>query len=155
MALRLIAVVKADVGRFLALDEADCWIAPDRVPAFYGVLEDGAARLGVQCLAVSHHDPLAFGTSTRISTVVGDAETGVEIACTSPDPVWDDALQSALCGLHNVQAYRDATLKLSPGVNALIGPNNRGKSTLVRALRGVFYGEARDGLVRAGENRYS
>ena len=54
MALRLIAVVKADVARFLALDEADCWIAPDRVASFYRVLEDGAARLGVQCLAVSH-----------------------------------------------------------------------------------------------------
>jgi len=39
---------------------------------------------------------------------------------------------------------------LSPGVNALIGPNNRGKSTFIRALRAVFYGEARDSLVRAG-----
>ncbi|WP_046864301.1 AAA family ATPase [Microvirga massiliensis] len=152
MALRLIAVVKADVGRFLALDEADCWIAPDRVPAFYGVLEDGAARLGVQCLAVSHHDPLAFGAATRISTVVGDAATGVTISCASPDPVWDDALPGLrYIRLQNVQAYRDATLKLSPGVNALIGPNNRGKSTLIRALRAVFYGEARDSLVRAGE----
>ena len=36
-------------------------------------------------------------------------------------------------------------------MNALIGPNNRGKSTLIRALRAVFYGEARDSLVRAGE----
>jgi hypothetical protein len=152
MALRLIAVVKADVGRFLALDEADCWIAPDRVPAFYGVLEDGAARLGVQCLAVSHHDPLAFGASTRISTVVGDAATGVEIACTSPDPVWDDTIPGLrYIRLYNVQAYRDTTLKLGPSVNALIGPNNRGKSTLIRALRAVFYGEARDSLVRIGE----
>jgi DNA repair exonuclease SbcCD ATPase subunit len=39
---------------------------------------------------------------------------------------------------------------LGPGVKALIGPNNRGKSALVRALRAVFYGEARDSLVRAG-----
>jgi DNA repair exonuclease SbcCD ATPase subunit len=52
--------------------------------------------------------------------------------------------------LVNVQAYEDATLRLSPRVNALIGPNNRGKSTFVRALRAVFYGEARDSLVRAG-----
>ena len=41
-------------------------------------------------------------------------------------------------------------LALSPGVNALIGPNNRGKSAFIRALRAVFYGEARDSLVRAG-----
>ena len=60
-ALRLIAVVKAGVGRFLALDEVHCWIAPDRVPAFYRVLADGARRLGVQYLAISHHDVSAFG----------------------------------------------------------------------------------------------
>ncbi len=69
MALRLIAVVKADVARFLALDEADCWIAPDRVPAFYKVLEDGAARLDVQCLAVSHHDLSAFAASFHIARI--------------------------------------------------------------------------------------
>jgi DNA repair exonuclease SbcCD ATPase subunit len=52
--------------------------------------------------------------------------------------------------LVDVQGYKDATLALSPGVNALVGPNNRGKSTFVRALRAAFYGEARDSLVRAG-----
>jgi len=46
MALRLIAVVKAGVGRFLALDEADCWIAPERVPAFYRVLPRPIRRPG-------------------------------------------------------------------------------------------------------------
>src|SRR5829696_6674435 len=127
-ALRLIAVVKADVGRFLALDEADCWIAPDRVPAFYRVLEDGAARLGIQCLAISHHDLSSFAGQFHVSRVRGEPASG----------------------LVDVQAYRDATLRLGPGVNALIGPNNRGKSTFIRALRAVFYGEARDSLVRAG-----
>jgi DNA repair exonuclease SbcCD ATPase subunit len=52
--------------------------------------------------------------------------------------------------LIDVQAFADATMPLGPGINALIGPNNRGKSTFIRALRAVFYGEARDGLVRAG-----
>lgn len=79
MALRLIAVVKAGVGRFLALDEADCWIAPDRVPAFYRVLDDGAARLGVQCLAISHHDVAGFDAGLTVSRIAGRPETGVAI----------------------------------------------------------------------------
>ncbi|MBM6594835.1 AAA family ATPase [Microvirga pudoricolor] len=151
MALRLIAVVKADVARFLALDEADCWIAPDRVPAFYKVLQDGAARLNVQCLAVSHHDLTAFADAFHIARIVGEPEGGVEVASDPTDARWTEE-QSGLrfIRLVNVQAYRDATLSLSPGVNALIGPNNRGKSTFIRALRAVFYGEARDSLVRAG-----
>jgi hypothetical protein len=151
MALRLIAVVKADVGRFLALDEADCWIAPDRVSAFYKVLEDGAARLGVQCLAVSHHDLSQFGEQVHIARVVGDPQEGARVVSSDRAAEWDD-VRSGLryIRLIDVQAYKDSTLLLSPGVNALIGPNNRGKSTFIRALRAVFYGEARDSLVRAG-----
>jgi energy-coupling factor transporter ATP-binding protein EcfA2 len=151
MALRLIAVVKADVARFLALDEADCWIAPDRVPSFYQVLEDGAARLGVQCFAVSHHDLSQFSDKFHIARIVGEPVGGVSVQSTDCSGAWDDAQPGLrFMRLVNVQAYKDATLHLSPGVNALIGPNNRGKSTFIRALRAVFYGEARDSLVRAG-----
>jgi hypothetical protein len=151
MALRLIAVVKADAGRFLALDEADCWIAPERVPSFYRVLEDAAARLGIQCLAVSHHDLSTFEGKFHVSRVIGDPAEGVGIASPDRDAEWDDEKKGLrFIRLVNVQAYSDATLHLSPGINALIGPNNRGKSTFVRALRAVFYGEARDSLVRSG-----
>ncbi|WP_262031520.1 AAA family ATPase [Microvirga sp. Mcv34] len=151
MALRLIAVVKADVARFLALDEADCWIAPDRVSSFYKVLEDGAARLGVQCLAVSHHDLSQFSGSFHIARIVGEPVSGVAVQSADTRAAWDEAQPGLrFIRLVNVQAYEDATLHLGPGVNALIGPNNRGKSTFIRALRAVFYGEARDSLVRAG-----
>ncbi len=151
MALRLIAVVKADVARFLALDEADCWIAPDRVSSFYKVLEDGAARLGVQCFAVSHHDLSQFSDKFHIARIVGEPLGGVDVQSADCSAAWDDTQPGLrFIRLVNVQAYKDATLHLSPGVNALIGPNNRGKSTFIRALRAVFYGEARDSLVRAG-----
>lgn len=153
MALRLIAVVKAGVGRFLALDEADCWIAPDRVPAFYRVLDDGAARLGVQCLAISHHDVAGFDAGLTVSRIAGRPETGVAIegpvaACAAE---WSpDRPGFRFIRLIDVQGFADATLPLAPGVNALVGPNNHGKSTVIRALRAVFYGEVRDSLVRAG-----
>jgi hypothetical protein len=151
MALRLIAVVKADVARFLALDEADCWIAPERVSSFYKVLEDGAARLGVQCFAVSHHDLSQFSDKFHIARITGEPISGVDVRSVDCSATWDDAQPGLrFIRLINVQAYKDATLHLGPGVNALIGPNNRGKSTFIRALRAVFYGEARDSLVRAG-----
>lgn len=151
MALRLIAVVKADVARFLALDEADCWIAPERVASFYRVLEDGAARLGVQCLAVSHHDLSQFSGQFHIARIAGEPVSGVSIQSADCRAAWSgDQPGLRFIRLVNVQAYGDATLHLSPGVNALIGPNNKGKSTFIRALRAVFYGEARDSLVRAG-----
>lgn len=153
MALRLIAVVKAGVGRFLALDEADCWIAPDRVPAFYRVLDDGAARLGVQCLAISHHDVAGFDAGLTVSRIAGRPGTGVAIEgpAASCAAQWRTEMPGfRFIRLVDVQGFADATLPLSPGVNALVGPNNHGKSTVIRALRAVFYGEVRDSLVRAG-----
>ncbi|MGE7412727.1 AAA family ATPase [Methylobacterium tarhaniae] len=153
MALRLIAVVKAGVGRFLALDEADCWIAPDRVPAFYRVLDDGAARLGVQCLAISHHDVAGFDAGLTVSRIAGRPGTGVAIEgpAASCAAQWRPEMPGfRFIRLIDVQGFADATLPLSPGVNALVGPNNHGKSTVIRALRAVFYGEVRDSLVRAG-----
>ncbi len=155
MALRLIAVVKAGVGRFLALDEADCWIAPDRVPAFYRVLEESAAKLGVQCLAISHHDVAGFGTDLTVSRIAGRPETGVAIVgpAASCAAAWTPERPGfRYLRLVDVQGFSDATLPLAPGVNALVGPNNHGKSTVIRALRAVFYGEVRDSLVRAGAN---
>lgn len=155
MALRLIAVVKAGVGRFLALDEADCWIAPDRVPAFYRVLEESAAKLGVQCLAISHHDVAGFGADLTVSRIAGRPETGVAIAgpAASCAAAWSPEMPGfRYLRLVDVQGFSDATLPLGPGVNALVGPNNHGKSTVIRALRAVFYGEVRDSLVRAGAN---
>ncbi|WP_246102018.1 AAA family ATPase [Methylobacterium terricola] len=153
MALRLIAVVKAGVGRFLALDEADCWIAPDRVPAFYRVLDDGAARLGVQCLAISHHDIAGFDAGLTVSRIAGRPETGVAIdgPAASCAAAWTPEMPGfRFIRLIDVQGFAEATLPLAPGVNALVGPNNHGKSTVIRALRAVFYGEVRDSLVRAG-----
>jgi hypothetical protein len=127
MALRLIAVVKADVGRFLALDEADCWIAPERVPSFYRVLEDAAARLGVQCLAVSHHDLGSFENQFHVSRIVGEPAEGVRVLSPGDVPAWADTQPGLrFVRLRDVQAFADTTLRLSPGVNALVGPNNRG-----------------------------
>jgi len=105
----------------------------------------------VQCLAVSHHDLSQFSGTFHIARIAGEPASGVEVQSSDPSVAWDDAQPGLrFIRLVNVQAYQDATLRLSPGVNALIGPNNRGKSTFIRALRAVFYGEARDSLVRAG-----
>lgn len=46
----------------------------------------------------------------------------------------------ALNNIHikNFQSHRDSTLELSPGVTAIVGPNNQGKSAVIRALKKVL-----------------
>lgn len=152
MGLRLIAVVKAGGKRFLALDEPECWVKPDRIPAFFNVLADSAKRLGVQTIAITHHDDAAnFGTEVRISTLRGTPELGARIETDRAPHEWDDAEDGfRWIRLQNFQTFVDTTMHLGPGVNALVGPNDHGKSGVIRALRAAFYGETRDSLIRHG-----
>jgi len=150
MGLRLIAVVKANGKRFLALDEPECWVSPSRIPAFFKVLEDSAQRLGVQTLTITHHDAAAnFGPDVRISTLRGTPETGARIEADRAAYKWQEEEEGfRWIRLQDFQTFVDTTVSLGPGVNALVGPNDHGKSSIVRALRAVFYGEARDSLIR-------
>lgn len=152
MGLRLIAVVKSGGAKFLTLDEGDCWIKPERVPHFYKVLRDAAAQLGVQCLLISHHDISSFDDDTMRISLVEKRADHVTVTTKAQPAVWEDAQEGfRFIRMVNVQGYRDATVSLAPGVNALIGANNLGKSTAIRALRAVFYGESRDSLIRHRE----
>lgn len=158
LGLRMIGVVRSGMSRFLLLDESDCWVATERVPSFYGVVKDAARKIGVQCLAVSHHDVTTFDNDISIAKLSGHPEhpDGVRVENNPRPHVWGDADTGVRwIRLKNFQGYIDETLHLSPGVNALVGANNIGKSSFVRAFRAVFYGEARDSLIRWGERMCS
>lgn len=43
----------------------------------------------------------------------------------------------SLLRLLNFQAHKDSRLELSPGVNAIVGPSDKGKTSIIRALRWV------------------
>jgi predicted ATP-dependent endonuclease of OLD family len=44
--------------------------------------------------------------------------------------------------LKNIRCFQDRTLKLSRGINILVGPNNGGKSTILHAIRLLQYNDA-------------
>src|SRR3546814_3009946 len=50
-------------------------------------------------------------------------------------------------------SHRASEILLAPGVNALVGDNNLGRSVLMRALRAVCYVECSDADIRQGEKR--
>ncbi|MBY3151221.1 AAA family ATPase [Rhizobium laguerreae] len=158
LGLRLLAIVCSRMRRFVVLDEADCWIKDDRVSKFYSVIKDAGRKLGMQCFAISHHNMNKFAEGISVSSVSGhpEAAEGVRIENNPKAHKWaDDEEGFRYIRLVNFQGYIDETLRLHPGVNALIGDNNIGKSCFVRALRAVFYGESRDTLIRRGETSCS
>mgnify|MGYP001826714658 CR=1 FL=1 len=47
----------------------------------------------------------------------------------------------------NIEALRDVSLKIPPGVTGLLGPNGSGKSTLIKALLGLLRAQAGSGRI--------
>jgi ABC-type glutathione transport system ATPase component len=45
---------------FLVLDEQDCWLRPELVPALVKIVREACDALGFQVLMISHHDPRLF-----------------------------------------------------------------------------------------------
>ncbi|TLX17123.1 hypothetical protein FFR93_07370 [Rhizobium sp. MHM7A] len=159
LGLRLIAVAKAKARRIVFLDESDCWVENHRVQSFYSVLADAARKIGFQCFAISHHDMSVFekknGSNTDGVTVARltghpKAEDGAHIINGTRYRWGEDEPGIRYIKLINVQGFHNETIYLSPGISALTGPNNHGKSTIIRAMRAVFFGEGRDGLITKG-----
>lgn len=157
LGLRTIATVKSGARPFLALDEPDCWIKPDRVRGFYGVVKRMASSMGFQALVISHHDVGLFDAGINVISVTGTPSEGLTVSARAGAAAWPDEETPGIRSirLKGVASYADATLKLAPGVNAVIGDNNIGKSQGMRFLRAAAYGgnEATDGIVRHGEKR--
>lgn len=157
--LRMIAIVRSQMRRLLVLDEADCWTANERIPSFYSVFKDAAQKIGMQCIAISHHiDVSNFGEGISVATMSGHpkSESGVYIENDPKRHAWgDDEDGIRWIRLKDFQGIVDETIHLTPGVNVLVGRNNIGKSSILRALRAVFLGECRDTLIRHGRKACS
>lgn len=152
--LRIIAAVKSGGRRLLVLDEPDCWIKPgSNVTDFYRVVRQAAEQVGVQCLVISHHPHSLFGEGINIAQLEPiDAETSTIHCNGAAAQAWTDETPGfRAIRLSNFQRHKASELLLTPGVTALIGPNDRGKSSLVRAMAAALYGDGYDSLIRHGE----
>jgi hypothetical protein len=61
--LRMFALTtqeEAEHRRLLILDEQDCWLRPDLVPALVKIVHEAGQALGFQVIMISHHDTSIF-----------------------------------------------------------------------------------------------
>ena len=92
--LRLFALTTLDPEkhrRFLVLDEQDCWLRPDLVPALVKIVRNAGKALGFQVILISHHDVSIFERyADRIYRFVPTA-TGVRADPVATGPHSPDA----------------------------------------------------------------
>ena len=155
--LRFIALARSGLRRFIILDETDMAIMPDNVPAYFNVVRSLAHDAGIQTILISHHDTSNFSAEFHTLKVGEIASkdawfasdiTSSEVAPNPPQDAEESADFISWIEIENVMAFPKTRFSLSSGVNALIGPNNHGKSIIGRIFEAAFFNEASDDLIR-------
>lgn len=149
--LRLVALMRSGRRRFMILDESDCWIKPELVGRYAGVVTQMSQELGVQILMISHHDESLFVDHIpyRLAMTELGSTINVEWTAESEVPSWEPEQKGLRSiGLFDFQAHQNTIVPLAPGVTLLQGNNDIGKSAVVNALRAVFDGNSNDTMIR-------
>lgn len=151
--LRFIALARSGLTPFIVLDEADCWLKPEKIPAFMGVICQLAEKLKIQALVITHHDVDVVKKSATLLRLTRQGKQVSVQKTNSKEPIWDDGPGIREIRLKNFMSHTDTTIPLSPGVTILSGDNDGGKSAVVMALRAALYGESDESVIQHGKDR--
>jgi len=150
--LRFAALARTGNRRLMVLDEPDCWLKPERVPAFVQTISQVSRQGGFQTFFITHHNPALFEGHFNIVKFGLDGAGKVTATALSPQVTgWrsDDEPGLRKIELINVRRHEHTVVPCFPGSTAYIGDNNLGKSTaLMSALKIVAYGESDDSVIR-------
>lgn len=146
--LRIISLLRSGQRKFLVLDEPDCWLSPEHIPAFCKVIDEMARELGIQIFMISHHVTTEFNGIDHKVLLYKQGDK-LDTAIIGEVPQWEDGDEGIRSiKLTDFQAHANTYIPLSPGVTLFMGDNDIGKSAVVTALRSVFYGEGNKTYIR-------
>lgn len=138
MAIRFIVLARHPNRRVLLLDESDCHLREEYIPAFAAVISQMAIKLGIQVLFISHHPASHFMGYGRVIELhrEGRVTHSRILSEEGPLPEGYEAPGTAFryVRLQNFGRLQNALIELSPGLNVITGDNNLGKSKLMQAI---------------------
>lgn len=148
MGLRFIVLARHPNRRVLLLDEADCHLREEYIPAFAAVMGQLATKMGIQVLYISHHNPSHFMGYARVLELYreGRITNSRILAEESPHPEDYEPPETALryVRLKHFGRLQNALIELSPGLNVITGDNNLGKSKLLQAITELSVNNAKE-----------
>lgn len=152
--LRFAALSRTKNRRLMILDEPDCWLKPERVPAFINVVAQVATQTQTQTFFITHHEPELL--QGRVNIVRFSQDSKGKVRATAELPLvtqWEDDSTPGIRSIElvNVRRHEHTVIPCFPGATAFIGDNNLGKSTAIASsFKAVAYGESDDSLIRHG-----
>jgi len=142
----------SDNRQFIVMDEPDCWLAPEKINSFFRVIDNLSKDIGIQVLIISHHEKSLFGDVGIVELVNSDGKGSIIPETIKEGRAWtDDEEGIRSIRLINFMSHEFTHIDLNPNITVIRGENNLGKSAVVSALRGMFFNEGKDNMVRHGE----
>lgn len=138
MGARFIVLARHPNRRVLLLDESDCHLREEYIPAFAAVISQMAIKLGIQVLFISHHPASHFVGYGRVIELYREGRTTHSRILSEEGPLPEGyeppATAFRYVRLQNFGRLQNALIDLSPGLNVITGDNNLGKSKLMQAI---------------------
>lgn len=151
MGLRFIVLARHPNRRVLMLDEADCHLRTEYIPAFAAVMNQLAIKLGIQVIYISHHPVNHFiGYGRVIELFKEGSMTRSRIFSDEVEfPDEYEAPQSAFryLRLKNYGPHQNLLVDLSPAVNVITGDVDLGKSKLIQAVVDLCDNKGHEGRI--------
>lgn len=152
--LRFAALSRTRNRRLMVLDEPDCWLKPERVPAFVRVVAQVSAQTKTQTFFITHHDPAFFEGNVNLVRFYADETGKVHAQGLAPQLTqWESDDEPGLRSIEliNLRRHEHTVIPCYPGPTAFIGDNNLGKSTaIVTSFKALAYGESDASMIRHG-----
>lgn len=151
MGLRFIVLARHPNRRVLMLDEADCHLRTEYIPAFAAVMNQLSIKLGIQVIYISHHPVSHFVGFGRVIELFKEGE--VTHSRTLSDeveyPPEYEAPDSAFkyIRLRNYGPHQNLLVDLCPGVNIITGNMDLGKSKLIQAVVDLCENRGHEGRI--------
>ncbi|MBD8089273.1 AAA family ATPase [Pseudomonas fluorescens] len=151
MGMRFVVLARQPNRRVLFLDEADCHLREEYIPAFAAVMQQLAQRLGIQVIYISHH-PAAFfqGFGRIIEIYKQDGQNHAQTLSDEQVPEGHEYPENAFryIRLRDFGPHENVLVELGGGLNIITGDNDLGKSKVITAVGELLANDGQEARIR-------
>ena len=156
MGLRFIVLARHPNRRVLLLDEADCHLRAEYIPAFAAMMHQMSIRMGIQVIYISHHPESSFAGYGRVIELYRDGKQTCSRVISDEAPMPDDYetpdTAFRYIRLKNFGPHVNTLVDLSPGLNVLTGDNDLGKSKFIQSVVELMENNGKERRIHRGQS---
>lgn len=153
MGLRFIVLARHPNRRVLLLDEADCHLKSEYIPAFASVMRQLAVKMGIQVIYISHHSPsnfIGYGRVLELYREQGKTHARVSHEESEEDKHIESMGAFRYVRLRDYGPHENLFVELAPGLNVITGDIDLGKSKVIQAVVDLMGNKGDERRIRHG-----